>query len=47
MELKNQQEVEVKKMYKYKKWVEQKKNTIAEISSKIVEEENKQQRIYT
>ena len=30
-------------MYKYKRWVEKKKNTIAELGSKIVEEENKQQ----
>ena len=40
-ELKKQQEVEARKMQKFKVFVEKKKNLIAEISSKILEEESK------
>jgi hypothetical protein len=40
-ELKKQQEEEARKMQKFKVFVEKKKNLIAEISSKILEEESK------
>ena len=40
-ELKKQQEEEARKMQKFKVFVEKKKNLIAEISSKILEEEQK------
>ena len=40
-ELKKQQEEEARKMQKFKVFVEKKKNLIAELSSKILEEESK------
>ena len=41
LELKKQQEDEARKMQKFKVYVEKKKNMIAEIGSKILEEEQK------
>ena len=40
-QLKNQQQQEAKKMNKFKGWVEKKKNVIADIGNKIVEEQGK------
>ena len=42
-ELKKQQEVEARKMQKFKVFVEKKKNLIAKLSSKILEEESKRE----
>jgi hypothetical protein len=41
LELKRQQDEEARKMNKFRIFVEKKKNLIAELSSKILEEEDK------
>lgn len=41
LELKRQQDEEARKMNKFKIFVEKKKNLIAELSSRILEEEDK------
>ena len=40
-QIKTQQQQEAKKMHKYRGWVEQKKNKIAELGNKLVIEQNK------
>ena len=41
LQLKTQQHLEAKKMNKYKGWVEQKKNKIADLGNKLVIEQGK------
>lgn len=40
-QIKTQQYMEAKKMHKYRSWVEQKKNKIADLGNKLVIEQNK------
>ena len=41
LQLKNQQQQEAEKMNKFKGWVDKKKNVIADLGNKIVEEQGK------